>query len=239
MRPHLFEVNCTLKCNQRCANCNRCPEIFQHEDTDITPQQIDKFIEQIKGMNVQKIKLVGGEPLMSKHFRYVYDALKTALDNKIFAFLKLDYNHTIPLPADLDTKNVRLMGKAYGRKKHLPVYWHPEDMGYKIGPKPKCSMIKRCGQSFDYKGYLPCSAAIAIVKIFGLEHLYRDAPQLQPWGLDELCRHCVFGMPEGWQREHLFPVKDCLPEHKGMTKKYRIAVNQLKYNWGNSVTGVK
>uniref|UniRef100_A0A6M3JZE6 Putative iron-sulfur binding domain containing protein n=1 Tax=viral metagenome TaxID=1070528 RepID=A0A6M3JZE6_9ZZZZ len=240
-----FEINCTLKCNQRCANCNRCPELFEKEDTDITPQQIDKFIEDIKNFKVNKIKLLGGEPLMSKHFRYVYDTLKKALDNKQFNMLKLDYNHTISLPKDLDTKGVRLMGKSLNNKRHLPVYWDPGDLGYQILPRPNCEMIRKCGQSYDYKGYLPCSAAIAIVRIFHLEHLYMDKPQRKPWGLDKLCKHCIFGMPDEWRKAHLFGVKNCLPEHRTKTKTFMKALDALeKYSysmceWGNSVTGVK
>lgn len=221
-----IEVNATLKCQLRCQNCNRCPKIFEKEDTDITPQQIDNFIEQIKGKGVDKIKLLGGEPTMSKHFNYVYSALKKAMDNKVFNHLKLDYNHILPLSKELDTTNVRIMGKSLKKKRHLPVLWSPKDLGYNTGPQPNCQALKRCGQSFDWQGFLPCSQAIALVRIFGWEHLYRKEVQLKPWGLEILCQHCIFSMPQEWTNEHLYLLNETPPNALMPTESFLNALNR-------------
>ena len=222
---HKCELNITLKCNLRCTNCNRCPNLFTQEDTDVTPSQIDYFIEQIKGKGVSTIKVLGGEPLLNPYFTEIYSKLTKAIDNGIFKFLKIDHNHTQVNPITESNPNVRWMGKSPRKKKHLPVLWSPLDMGYTIKPNPNCQSITRCGQSYDSKGFLPCSPAIAIVKIFKLNHLYKKDWQLEPWGLDEICKHCVMAMSQEWCNEHLYPINMTPKEALIPTKSYKEMLN--------------
>lgn len=60
-------------------------------------------------------------------------------------------------------------------------------------------MVRVCGFSLDVKGWLPCSAAIAIARLFGMEDLYRplDGPlPTEAWGMDRLCPDCLFGVDD-------------------------------------------
>jgi hypothetical protein len=65
-------------------------------------------------------------------------------------------------------------------------------------------MPKVCGYSLDVRGWLPCSAAIAIARLFNLEHLYKplDGPlPTKIWGMDELCQDCIHGVPDFFGRK--------------------------------------
>jgi len=60
-----------------------------------------------------------------------------------------------------------------------------------------CRMVGVCGYSLDVRGWLPCSAAIAVARLFGHDDLYRplDGPlPIEPWGMDRLCRDCLHGV---------------------------------------------
>jgi hypothetical protein len=178
------------------------PHLFEKENTDITPEQMDYFASQIKDKRLKRIKLLGGEPLMSKYFGYTFEILKKCLKEGIIGGLKVDYNHTIPWPKELEIiPGIRLMGKSQAKKMHLPML-DPEEWGFKLGAQPKCQALSRCGYSYDWKGFLPCSPAIALVREHKLEHLYRKEAPIEPWGLDELCKHCVMAMPPEWIETH-------------------------------------
>jgi len=117
------------------------------------------------------------------------------------------------------------MGKAFFKKKHLPVLWSPEDLGLKS--KGPCSMVSRCGISLDKYGYLPCSSAIMIARVFKLTHLYKRELPGKAWGMEELCRHCVFGLPDDWCRENVKPLSECKGEFVEPTKSWRKALSEF------------
>jgi hypothetical protein len=201
------EINCTLRCNLRCTNCNRMPHLFESEDTDILLDDLMRFVQQTSQHPLVKVKLLGGEPLLHKSFSDVYDVLLSAVKQGHIGELKIDHNHTIVPPDGLcGHPRVRWMGRRPSRKKHLPVMWSPLDLGHNIPSSFKCPALTRCGFSLDYRGYLPCSPAIAIVRVFGWDDLYRTSAPSSPWGLDRLCQHCVMSMPEEWKREHCHPI---------------------------------
>lgn len=218
------ELNITLSCNLRCTNCNRCPHLFEQEDTDVTPGQIDYFIEQIKGKGIDTLKCLGGEPLLSPYFEQIYYKLIKAIDDGIFKFLKIDHNHTQNNPIKEKHPKVRWMGKSLKNKKHLPVLWSPKDLGLKTGPQPNCETIRRCGFSFSNLGFLPCSPAIAMVRIFKWEDLYRKEFQKEPWGLDRLCEHCIMSAPKEFINEHLYPLNNTPQEALEPSKSYKEAL---------------
>jgi hypothetical protein len=200
------ELNITLRCNKKCWACNRLCNVYPYtKDDDVTLEQIDRFIEQAKTIPVNKVKVLGGEPLLHPQFKEIYNKLLQALKDGIIHALKIDTNHTVPFPKDLEIiPGVRIMGKKEELKKHLPII-HPLDAGFITNARPNCPMLRRCGASLDNLGWLPCSAAIPINRMFNLG-LYRKDLQKEPWGLDILCRNCPFSLPQEWQDSHLYPL---------------------------------
>ena len=100
------------------------------------------------------------------------------------------------IPDELRLPNISWSGARESKKRHLPYLWSPTDLGLPIKP---CTQPRICGFSLDNLGWLPCSPAIMIVRAFRLKHLYKYAMPEEPWGLDELCKHCVHAAPAEWR----------------------------------------
>lgn len=214
------ELNITLRCNLRCTNCNRLCDKFPGREEDMTPEQITKFVEQIRHSKrpVRRVKVVGGEPLMHPRIGEIVDILGGAVKEGLIQTVKVNTNRTLPIP-DFGDQPVRLMGKKTADKVHLPVLWSPRDMGYVVsGP---CSMPRRCGVSLDAFGYLPCSGAMMIVRMLNRFDLYRKELPETVWGMDDLCPHCVFAMPTAWCIENSWPLSKTPVEGKTPTPTWR------------------
>ena len=124
---------------------------------------------------------------------------------------------------------MRWMGKKASIKNHFPFLWHPKDLGFEIGPQHRCMMIKSCGISLDKYGYLPCSPAIMITRLFGLTHLYKYELPKGSWGLEEICQHCIFGMPGDWLEKHCYNILTIAEENKHPTERFKKAIENFDY----------
>jgi hypothetical protein len=156
-------------------------------------------------------------------FARIYDLLRQAVDSRLIRKVKIDTNGTLPIPSLMPHDNIRFGGASQRKKAHLPYLWSPMDLGEPV-PKQPCSMPRLCGFSLDNRGWLPCSAAIMIVRAFGLTHLYRQEMPTKPWGITEICRHCVHSMPEEWKQEHCKPLADITEEEKTPSESWREAL---------------
>jgi hypothetical protein len=214
-----FELNITMKCNLACYNCNRLCHIYRDRTEHMEVEQIERFVQQIRcsGVPVEKVKVVGGEPLLHPHFVKIYEILFNALNEGLITkLLKIDTNKTIPRPVGIKTsKQVRWMGTEIKKKHHQPALWSPQDLGFVT--KGPCDMPFSCGLSLDAYGYLPCSPAIMLTRLLGLD-LYRKEYPAGIWGTDKICKHCIFSMDEGWRKLHDKPLKDITAEEKAPTK---------------------
>lgn len=221
-----YEINCTLECQARCINCNRLCNIYPNRKDEITIEQAEEFVSSAQNIpgGIGKVKLLGGEPLLHSKFKEIFETLYRGVRSDTIQCIKLDSNHIIPFPDYVQNLHkVRLMGKTFKKKKHLWIC-NPEDLGYKLGAKPNCEMIKRCGISLDNRGYLPCSQAIMIVRLFKMEHLYKKTMPTQPWGLDEICPKCPFAMDKEWQENHTFDINHTPEQYKKPSKSYMEAI---------------
>src|SRR5574340_157281 len=199
------ELNITLRCNQRCPNCNRLCNLFPEQTADVDLDAIDNFCYDTRAIPVKRVKLVGGEPTMHPEFIEIVEMLGMAVSEGGIGSVKIDTNGTRVLP-DIDLPpGIRWSGRHPRKKRHLPVLWSPTDLGLPVKP---CSMPRRCGFSLDSKGWLPCSMGIVLVEAFVLEHLYRDRLPAKVWGLPELCEHCIFAAPEEVRLEHCKPLNE-------------------------------
>ena len=227
-----IELNITLRCNRACWACNRmCGVIpYSHAD-DVTLGQIDAFLAQAKVIGVKKCKVLGGEPLMHPQFEQIYNKLLQGLKDGVIRELKIDHNHTLPFPKHLEViPGVRLMGKAFHKKQHLPLV-HPLDENCVTKAQPRCEMLRRCGFSLDAKGWLPCSAAIMLERMYNFG-LYRQVLPSQPWGLDQLCPNCPWSMPRDWRVNHSYHLDDHPMQYDKPSLRYRQKLVEMELNRG-------
>ena len=83
--------------------------------------------------------------------------------------------------------------------------------------------------ALDKYGYLPCSCAIMISRLFGLTHLYKRDFPIKLWGLEELCQHCIFSMDPAWRAQHSCKrLSEHTIEEKTPTKSYQEALDKWK-----------
>ena len=114
------------------------------------------------------------------------------------------------------------------KKKHQPALWSPKDLGV-ITPIGKCQQLRKCGFSLDKYGYLPCSPAIMIARLLNLTHLYKKEFPKEPWGLEELCPHCVFSMSPEWRSKYSSKsIFDFTEEEKKPTKSFQEGMDGFK-----------
>ena len=222
-----LELNITLQCNQACPNCNRMCDIYRDRTEHMSVEQIEKFVEQAKQHgNIGLVKVAGGEPLLNPHFVEIYDVLVKAAQDKIIGYIKIETNKILPKPKVTESQLVKWQGRVLKKKKHQPVLWSPSDLGVKTNCG--CQMLRRCGFSLDKYGYLPCSASIMIVRLFGLTHLYKHDLPKEAWGLEELCHHCVFSMSADWRAQYSSksPTQHT-KEERTPTKSYKEKMDQF------------
>jgi len=224
-----IEVNITLQCNLACPNCNRLCHIYRDRTEHMVVGQIEKFIEQAKaGGGIYKLKLLGGEPLLHPQFVDIYNLLTKAAQDGIIKGIKVESNKTIPRPKVDDSAFVSWKGRPQRKKKHQPALWSPKDMGV-VTPIGKCQQLSKCGYSLDKYGYLPCSPAIMIARLLGLTHLYKRELPMKPWGLEELCPHCVFSMDQEWRNKYSSKcIFDFTEEENTPTKTFKEGLDKFK-----------
>lgn len=224
-----LELNITLKCNLSCPNCNRLCNIYKDRTEHMSVEQIEKFVTQARnGSGIGRLKVLGGEPLLHPNFLEIYDILTKAAKDGVINCIKIETNKTIEFPKVEQFKFVSWGGTVQKRKKHQPMLWSPIDLGYNNGPQPQCPQIGRCGMSLDKYGYLPCSLAIMIARLFGHTDLYRyDLPK-DVWGLDKLCKNCIFSMKPEWRS--MYSSKTIFEQSKeetSPTKSYKEAIEKF------------
>ena len=233
-----IELNITMRCNLGCPNCNRMCNIYRDRIEDMSIDQIKRFIEQAKLLPEQKrkVKIVGGEPLLHPNIAEINDIFAEAVEKKWLSSVKYGTNKIITnsnkLPPEFKKSPfVRFSGMISRKKKHLPYLQSPVDMGWKKGdeplPKRMCSQIRRCGFSLDKYGYLPCSLAIMIVRLFGWTDLYRYEIPRVPWELERICKHCILSMGKGWCNQHAKYFKNMTPEDSIPSKTFKEAMDKF------------
>jgi hypothetical protein len=192
-----------MDCSAACPNCDRSVAEFPDREDHMTLEQIKVFIDEIRERDifVERLKWVGGEPLVHPQFIEIHKMLGDAIDEGLIGKVNISTNCVSKQPEGfVNHKKIRWMRSPLTAKKHLSFYWHPEDCGQPTSGF--CSHPRVCGMSLSKDGWLPCSPAIMIAGGFDLEKYYRDDVPLEPWG-EELCSHCVYSGPRKWRQSHL------------------------------------
>ncbi|MEN6507111.1 MAG: radical SAM protein [Planctomycetaceae bacterium] len=215
------ELNITMRCNCACPGCNRLIPQYPERTEDIDPAAVEQFIAEAKEHgHVNRVKVVGGEPLLHPQFSRIAEILADGIQQGAIQSVKIDTNGTLPKPPLPAVPGMRYAGRQPGAKRHLPFLHSPIDLGHAVvGP---CSMPFRCGVSLDARGWLPCSSAIMIARLFGCEHLYRQhLPAAADWGFEELCPDCAFAMPAAWRAEHAKALRDFTEEDRTPSERWK------------------
>jgi len=195
-------------------------------DDEITPAQISGVLQEAKTKNIHidRAKIVGGEPLLCSSLVEIVELLiRDGIESGVVGSIKLDTNGIAALPSDLPKHpNFRVGGRKPKKKIHLPFLWSPRDLNIEShGP---CSHPSKCGFSLDGRGWLPCSPAIMIDRLFYGERHYRDEIPTRPWGCDELCVHCLYSTPEWFRERWATPIRQFTPEMRMPTRSWATAL---------------
>ena len=139
---------------------------------------------------------------MHPQFVEIYNLLCEAAKDKVINSIKIESNKTITPPKVEHYSFVSWKGRVQSKKKHQPILWSPADLGVVKGAQPSCPQVRKCGYSLDKYGYLPCSCAIMISRLFGQTDLYKHEFPTGLWGLEVLCKNCIFSMDQEWRNQH-------------------------------------
>lgn len=161
-----IQMEITLRCNAKCAHCSRHCNMFEFGKSDMTIEQINKFIHQVKCSKqvLNQIDIMGGEPLLHPNFetivRLIYSALvKTGYVKR----LRISTNGLIPMPEAIKEMPIEIVVSPPNEKRHRAQLVAPKDTGQKI---KYCFVPYEFGMALNYFGYSPCGAGGAIARLF-------------------------------------------------------------------------
>jgi hypothetical protein len=199
----LIEIDITYACNLNCYNCNRsCEQAPTGEH--MTVQQIEAFLKEStsRGLHWERIRLLGGEPTVHKHFFEILDLVRA---------YKRDFS-----PETM----IEVITNGHGDKVNAAIEKIPSDVvisntsketkvqptfgSFNVAPKDRteyaladfsngCWIIKNCGMGLGPSGYYPCAVAGGIDRIFGWDlgrkTLPADDDDMHDL-LEKFCQHC-------------------------------------------------
>lgn len=186
MEKLIIEVDITHRCNLICRHCNRlCNAENQYaivrNSLDMDMRHIDYLCREIKSIrkgSIETIRILGGEPLLSKILEPAVQAFELLKDEGYISNINIVTNGTLPIPAYCSPYIVfapQIVGQMIEDKgrpltkneiysikniKHRNITLSPEDIGadYKI-----CDRINICGIHYTVYGFsytAPCFPCI-------------------------------------------------------------------------------
>ncbi len=222
------ELNVTLACQAGCANCDRLCDKFLDRTEHMELGQVAEFLSQARRAGgVAKVRVLGGEPTLHPQIEDILDLLEGGLDERVIGRVELGTNCLTPDWTEIARRHPQVdwQRSPLRRKKHLPFVWAPLDLGL-TGTAP-CRHPVQCGFSLDSRGWLPCSPAIAISRLFfDGKHYRQEMPAGIPWGQDELCPLCVYSLARSWHVRHRRHLADITPEMRVPTRRWAEALER-------------
>jgi MoaA/NifB/PqqE/SkfB family radical SAM enzyme len=214
-KVRIIQLEITYRCNLLCNHCNRhCNLTFLPylQDAEMTEEQIDRFIRQIKENNVhlEQLRLLGGEPLLHPQvesflFKLQRELMATGFLDTIVIVTNGIIPHQERLAGFMNDSSIKPLlesgvisfqvareGKEHGFR---AVSIAPVDMGMNW---QECCNPRICGSMLNVYGYWPNGNCAAIARLFYLPHYARmEFPVVfeENWPTlgDDLCRFCVKG----------------------------------------------
>lgn len=167
------ELEITLRCNARCPQCSRHCNIFDYGPSDMTPEQIRRFIAEVRtrAEPLDIISVMGGEPTVHPDFERIVSLLFDELYLKgMVRKLRIATNGARPLPSSIRERPIDIITSPVSQKDHRCQFIAPVDSGQRVRD---CPVPYVCGIALNYFGYFPCGAGGAIIRLFRLPHLIR------------------------------------------------------------------
>ncbi|MBF0545527.1 MAG: radical SAM protein [Candidatus Riflebacteria bacterium] len=212
-KVRIIQLEITYQCNLLCKHCNRhCNLSFLPylKDADMTEEQIDRFIEQIKKnqVHLDQLRVLGGEPLLHplivsflfKLHRELMtggflDTMVIVTNGIIPRYERLaDFTNDSVVKPLLESGRIAFQVAPEGKEKGFRgVCIAPVDMNMKW---KECCVPRVCGSLLNSYGYWPNGNCAAIARLFYLPHYARrEFPtvfeECWPTLENDLCRFCV------------------------------------------------
>lgn len=184
-------INVTYRCNWSCRHCLQLCDVWKQPCSDVTPEQVDQFVEQAAALPLYFVRISGGEPTLHPEFEAILDYVDEKLvRNGPARYGGVDTNTpdgTIKLPPHWT--QISFPNKA----RHNAHLISPHELGIRSEDCGKfCRIQNRCGLGFDFRGWSFCLIAPNLEGILGIERQPAAGPVLE---LDaETCKHCVWSL---------------------------------------------
>lgn len=204
-----IELDITYSCNLNCVSCNRsCPQA-PSDNSDMTLEQVHRFIEESiqKGVKWDLINILGGEPTLHPNFLEIINMIlneyiKKYSPDTILQITSNGYSektrnilHQLP-----DSENVVIDDYSFKDSPIVP-YFTPfnlapidtdefKDLDFHRG----CWVTSYCGMGLNSYGYYPCAVAGGIDRVkgddAGIKSLADVTPEKMKELLNQFCRFC-------------------------------------------------
>jgi len=210
-----FHLELTLRCNARCPQCSRHCGVLDYGDTDMTPGQLDRFIEDVlrHDQKLGKVALQGGEPTLHPRLKEFVDRLYERLYPHHVSKFQIDTNTLVPIPEGVEGRPGMVIQRSppssQARRRHRCQWVAPKDTGQELA---HCVVPEVCGYCYSAFGYSPCGAGAAIARLFRFpQYLSFEFPAAGDAHFgnfrEVLCALC--------QRGAKHPLKISDPEYRG------------------------
>lgn len=190
-----IELEITLRCNATCPSCSRHTHLSEYKNSDMTLEQIDKFIQEVKNHNnIDLISVMGGEPTVHPFFEVIiFKLYEELLQKKYIKRLQIITNGKIEVSSSISKIiSVIKYPQEFKGNEHRCQFVAPIDTG-QILKEYACDIPQVCGLGFNAYGCNPCGAGGAIARLFGLQKyiMYSLPKNVEEFGdLYDLCKYC-------------------------------------------------
>ena len=213
-----IQLEITYRCNKLCRKCNRYCNLKKLpflKNTDMSIEQIEKLINQIKQKNIclNRIEIMGGEPFLHPRLKDFISLLfyKLMIPGNVLSIEIVTNGIIDPSDALKDCRSDPHIDKAFdeGRivvsasppdaeKTFMYALSAPVDLGFKWN---ECDWPRDIGISLNIYGYWPGGACGSIALLLGMaEYAKYDFPvkfrETWPNLKEDLCKYCVVGCKE-------------------------------------------
>ena len=249
MQEHygIIDLQITLRCNVKCPNCIKFCNMkdstgLNYSDSDMTMDQIDNFIQQIKNLNhkgkYQLVCITGGEPLLHPNVEEITFKLEKLRKQGHFKELTINSNLTIDIPPKLKKYIINWSEPKNNNLVHNTVLLHPLEFGGKQYTFDSCAHHRKGTVVANYMGFSVCCAGDGLIRLFGYDdlitdHLYPAWYEFPTKQMDKVCKQCPFGNQNEtenivpWEKDEGCPVSRVYAKEANLNKLGRKIMKRL------------
>jgi hypothetical protein len=206
---------------------------LNYSNSDLTLEQIEKFISQTEKLGSEKnctvfdfVQLSGGEPLLHPNIVEIVQSIKERLlDKELARSLIVNSNLVFGAPTEVKPYLVNYSSVQQKPKEHAAVLLHPDDRGCPRPTFKDCTYHGKNRVVLTYQGYSYCCVSDGYIRLFGEEDLIVGELPSSPEGfpaIDRVCQHCSFGCKiEKLEKDVGRPVSKIYAEQAGLNRRGR------------------